>query len=93
MNPLFSGMRMPVNPMQKIGQAIRDVQMLQRNPEKMGQYLADHGVIGRDQVDEISRMGNPSQIGQYLIQNGIMPQQETQEAYQNIVPIVQNNLK
>ena len=55
MNPLFSGMRMPVSPMQRIGQAIKDVQMLQRNPEKMGQYLADHGVIGKDQINEISK--------------------------------------
>ena len=90
MNPLFGKPQM-LNPMQKIGQVVNDVRMLQQNPGQLGQYMADHGMINKDQMAQMGKM-TPSQAGQYLMQNGIMPQQSVQQAYQNIVPMVKNNL-
>lgn len=90
MNPLFGGNVPKLNPMQRIGQIINDVRMLQQNPNNMAQYLADHGMINKDQVSEINNM-NPSQVGQYLMQRGVMPQQSVQQAM-NIVPTIQNKL-
>lgn len=65
---------------QRMGQVMRDVQMLQQNPGQIGDYLAKHGLISQDQMSEIGNM-NPSQIGQYLMQKGVMPQQSVQQAY------------
>ena len=90
MNPLFRNPQM-LNPMQRIGQVINDVRMLQQNPNQMAKYLSDHGVINKDQCAEISKM-NPSQVGQYLMQQGVMPQQQVQQAYNTMVPMVRNNL-
>ena len=91
MNPLF-GKNVPMlNPMQRIGQVINDVKMLQQNPGQLGKYLADHGVINQEQSAEVGKM-NPSQIGQYLMQRGVMPQQQVQQAYQTIVPTIKNNM-
>ena len=92
MNPLFKGMPVPNNPMQRIGKIVQDVKMLQQNPGQMAQYLSDHGVITQEQFAEISKMNNPAQIGQYLMQKGIMPQQGVQQAYQTMVPTIQNKL-
>lgn len=91
MNPLF-GKGMPrLNPMQRISQVMNDVQRLQQNPTQLGQYLSDHGMISKEQVSEISNM-NPSQVGQYLMQKGVMKQSDVQNAYQNMVPTIQNKL-
>lgn len=65
---------------QRMGQVMRDVQMLQANPNQIGEYLSKHGLISQDQMSEIGNM-NPSQIGQYLMQKGVMPQQSVQQAY------------
>lgn len=86
MNPLFRKPQM-LNPMQRMGQVMNDVRMLQQNPQNIGKYLSDHGMISKEQMSEVSNM-NPSQIGQYLMQNGIMPQQSVQQAYQNVVPMI-----
>lgn len=70
---------MNFNSMQRINQVMNDVRMLQQNPSMLGKYLADHGVINQDQLNEIGSM-NPSQVGQYLMQKGVMPQQNVQQA-------------
>lgn len=77
--------------MQRIGQVINDVRMLQQNPNQMAQYLSDHGVISKEQFADVSKM-NPSQVGQYLMQRGVMPQQQVQQAYNTMVPMVRKNL-
>lgn len=91
MNPLFGNMMPRLNPMQRIGQVMNDVQMLRQNPGQLGQYLQDHGVINQSQMGDISKM-NPSQVGQYLMQNGVMKQPDVQKAYQTMVPTIQNKL-
>lgn len=68
---------------QRMGQVMRDVQMLQQNPGQLGQYLSQHGLISQEQLSDISNM-NPSQIGQYLMQKGVMPQQNVQNAYNSL---------
>ena len=91
MNPLF-GNNLPkmLGPMQRMGQVMNDVRMLQQNPGQIGKYLADHGVINENQLSDINNM-NPSQIGQYLMQNGIMSQQGVQQLSQ-MVPMIQNKM-
>ena len=91
MNPLFRKPQM-LNPMQRMGQVMNDVRMLQQNPQNIGKYLSDHGVINQNQLAEVSKMNNPAQIGQYLIQQGIMPQQGVQQAYQTMVPTIKDRL-
>lgn len=91
MNPLFKNPQMPANPMQRIGQVVNDVRMLQQNPSQLGQYLSDHGMINQNQLAQIQRM-NPAQVGQYLMQNGVMPQQGVQQAYNSMVPTIQKNM-
>jgi hypothetical protein len=76
--------------MNRIGQVINDVRMLQQNPSMLGKYLADRGVITQEQFKEIGNM-NPSQVGQYLMQKGVMPQQNVQQAF-SILPNIQNKL-
>jgi hypothetical protein len=90
MNPLFKN-PIQMNPMQRIGQVVRDVQMLQQNPTQLGQYLSDHGMLDQSQLSEIQNM-NPVQVGQYLMQKGVMPQQGVQQAYQTMVPTIQGRL-
>ena len=90
-NPLFKNGQIPANPMQRIGQVVRDVKMLQQNPSQIAQYLSDHGMIDASQLQNLQNM-NPSQIGQYLMQNGVMPQSGIQQAMQNIVPMIQQNM-
>ena len=70
---------------QRMGQVMRDVQMLQQNPGQLGQYLSQHGLISQEQLSDISNM-NPSQIGQYLMQKGVMPQKNVQQAYDSLFP-------
>lgn len=84
---------MRFNMMQRLNQAMNDIRMLQQNPGQIGQYLSSHGMISKEQVECINKMGSPSQIGQYLMQNGVMPQQSVQQMYQTVVPTIQNNLK
>ena len=90
MNPLFRNPQ-TMNPMQRMGQVVKDVRMLQQNPAQLGQYLSDHGMISKEQLAQMGQM-SPSQVGQYLVQNGVMPQQSVQQAYQTIVPTIQNNM-
>lgn len=92
MNPLFGSNIPKLNPMQRIGQVLNDVRMLQQNPSQLGKYLSDHGVINQDQFVEVSKMSNPAQIGQYLMQQGVMPQQSVQQAYQTMVPTIKDRL-
>lgn len=92
MNPLFGNSVPRLNPMQRIGQVVNDVRMLQQNPSQLGKYLSDHGVINQDQFAEVSKMNNPAQIGQYLMQQGVMPQQGVQRAYQTMVPTIKDRL-
>ncbi len=88
-SPLFTQM----SPIQRMHQVIKDVQMLQKNPNQLGQYLSDHGVGNKDQLAEINKMnGDFSQVGQYLLSNGIMPQQGAQQAYQSIVPTIRKSI-
>ena len=91
MNPLFSKSQMISNPMQKIGQVINDVRMLQQNPEQVAQYLSDHGKINANQMADIQKM-SPAQVGQYLMQQGVMPRQGVQNAYQTMVPAIKDKL-
>lgn len=89
MNPLF---RNPVrlNPMQRIGQVVNDVRMLQQNPSQLSQYLSDHGMISKEQMSQIGQM-SPSQAGQYLVQQGVLPQNAVQNM-QQYIPTVQSKL-
>lgn len=91
MNPLFSKSQMISNPMQKIGQVINDVRMLQQNPGQVAQYLSDHGMINANQMADIQKM-SPAQVGQYLMQQGVMPRQGVQNAYQTMVPAIKDKL-
>lgn len=91
MNPIIGSKFPMMSPFQRIGQVVKDVRMLQQNPTQMGKYLQDHGIVSPTQLSEIQNM-NPSQIGQYLVNNGVMPMNDTQKAYQNIVPMIQNKL-
>lgn len=90
MNPLFRSPQ-TLNPIQRIGQVVNDVRMLQQNPNQMAQYLSDHGMISKDQVNAFQNM-SPAQMGQHLMQSGVMPQQRVMQAYQNVVPTIKNNL-
>jgi hypothetical protein len=89
MNPLFKN-PMPINPMQRIGQVVNDVRMLQQNPAQLGKYLSDHGMISNEQLAQMGQM-SPSQAGQYLVQQGIMPQNAVQNM-QQFIPTIQSKL-
>ena len=92
MNPLFGKSQTNLlNPMQRIGQVVNDVRMLQQNPNQMAKYLSDHGMINKEQMNNIQNM-SPAQVGQYLMQNGVMPQQNVMQAYQTMVPTIQRNM-
>lgn len=88
MNPIFGN---AMSGFQRMQQVMRDVQMLRQNPSQLGQYLADHGMIGQEQIADVSKMGF-QQAGQYLMQNGVMPQQQVQQMSQ-MVPMIQNQMK
>lgn len=81
-----------VNPLFKVK---RQIDELKKNPNQMGMFLKNAGMIDDSQLNEIQKMGgNYSQIGQYLISNGKMPSNYQQ--YQNNVSQVQqymNNQK
>ena len=91
MNPLFK-MPQSLNPFQRIGQVINDVKMLQQNPNQIAQYLSDHGMVNKNQLDEISKMSSPAQVGQYLMRQGVMPQQKVEQAFNTMVPTIRNNM-
>lgn len=89
MNPLFRN-PMPVSPMQRIGQVVNDVRMLQNDPSQLGKYLSDHGMISQEQMAQMGQM-SPSQVGQFLMQNGVMSQSGVQQMA-NIVPMIQKSI-
>lgn len=84
-----------MNPFQNIQQIMQQINMIRQNPNQIGQLLLNQGRINRQQFDEIQRLGisnNPQAIGQYLMQNGTLNQQQVQDAYNNSVPPIQNNM-
>jgi len=98
MNPLFGGMMpgmmggMNRSPMNMINM-IQQIRQMQQNPNGLADLLKSSGKINQQQYDEIKAFnGDAKKIGEYLIHSGSMPQQQVQQAYQNIVPQVQNEL-
>lgn len=78
----------------KMFQMIQTIRQAQQNPNMLADMLFNNGKINQSQYDEIKKMnGNPQAIGQYLMQSGTMPQQQVQQAYQTMVPQVQEQLK
>ena len=98
MNPLF-GRMMPNmlggvggNSMQNMMNTINQIKQMKQNPNGLADLLLNNGKISKEQYEQIKGY-NPQQIGQYLMQSGTMPQQQVQQAYQTIVPQVQQQLK
>lgn len=93
MNPIFGGHAPIMNPMHKLNQVMHDVRMLQQNPGQLGQYLSDHGMVNKSQINDINKFnGNFAQAGQYLMQNGVMSKNQVNQMA-HIVPTVQQNIK
>lgn len=87
-SPLMSG------PMAQMFQTINTIKQLKQNPSQIGQFLYDHKKISQEQLNEINQMGgNPEQIGMYLINQNTMSVQEANQAYQQVVPQVQQVLQ
>lgn len=98
MNPLFGKMMpnimggMGGNPMQNVMNALNQIRQMQQNPNGLADLLLQNGKIDKNTYEQIKGY-NPQQIGQYLMQTGAMPQQQVQQAYQTVVPQVQEQLK
>lgn len=91
MNPLF-GMMGGSN-VGNMMQMINQIRQARQNPNILADILMQNGKINQNQYDQIKQFnGDPQMIGQYLMQSGVMPQQQVQQAYQNVVPQVQNEL-
>lgn len=70
MNPFFNPMMR--NPMMQV---MQQYQQIKQNPNQLGSFLKQRGIINDQQMKEISQMGgNYEQVGQYLMNNGTMPQ-------------------
>ena len=95
MNPLFGGMMggMNGNPMMNMLNMIQQIRQMQQNPNQLADLLKNTGKINQQQYEEIKCFnGDAKKIGEYLMQSGSMPQQQVQQAYQNVVPQIQNEL-
>lgn len=100
MNPLFNGIMpkmmggMSGNPAMNMVNMVQQIRNMQQNPNQLADLLMNSGKINQQQYEQIKQFnGNPQKIGEYLMQTGTMPQQQVQQAYQNIVPQIQNELK
>ena len=77
---------------QNIMGLIQQVNQIKQNPDHLATLLQQRGMISKQQVQEIQKMGaNYEQIGQYLIQNGKMP--SNIQSYEGQVNQVQNYMK
>lgn len=84
---IFQNMLPP--PVQNIMSLIQQVNQIKQNPNQLANILQQRGMISKQQVEEIQKMGNNyEQIGQYLIQNGKMP--SNVQSYEGQVNQVQN---
>lgn len=91
MNPLF-GMMGGSN-VGNMMQMISQIRQARQNPNMLADLLVQNGKINQSQYEQIRQFnGDPQKIGEYLMQNGVMPQQQVQQAYQNVVPQIQNEL-
>ena len=74
-------------------QMINQIRQARQNPNMLADLLVQNGKINQSQYEQIRQFnGDPQKIGEYLMQNGVMPQQQVQQAYQNVVPQIQNEL-
>lgn len=93
MNPIFGRMMGGMNqPVSNVMNMIQQIRQMQQNPNQLASLLLNNNKITREQYEEIKNY-NPQQIGEYLMKTGSIPQQQVQQAYQNIVPQVQQQLK
>lgn len=84
MNPFFMN-----SPMMQV---IRQAQLIKQNPNQLGAFLKQRGMIDDKQLHEIDKMGgNYEQIGHYLMNNGRMP--SNVQPYQGQVDQIQNMMK
>lgn len=101
-NPFFGkqaqnmGIGGGMSPFQNMQQIMQNINSLRQNPNNMGQFLYEHNIITKQQLDELQQQGiggNPEAIGNYLMNRGAFTQQQAQEAYNSSALPIQNSMK
>lgn len=99
-HPFFGNQQIPnmggMSPFQNMQQIMQDIYKLKQNPEYMGQYLYEHKIISKQQLDDLQRQGiagNPEAIGNNLMQHGAFTQEQAQEAYNTSALPISNSMR